>query len=585
MESDNLEWLPSTGSAVTALSCLPGPASSWFLHRFGQPTPIQQLTWPALTAGKNLLLSAPTGTGKTLAAFLPLLGWFFQARSSDSPWSIRSGITGLYLAPLRALGNDTERNLTDFVGELAACWPGSGGVSPRLAVRTGDSSSEARRTLFTDPPDLLLTTPESLAVLLSQPRLTPHLASLQWVVVDELHALIGNKRGADLSLSLERLEQLAGSPLQRVGISATVAPLDEAARFLVGVGRVCSIARVADTTPLEIAITPLPGERGFVNELVERIAPRLPEQRSTLIFTNARGLAERLAWALRQRLPDWDQLIAVHHSALAAARRHEVETCFKAGRLRAVVSSTSLELGIDIGPIDLVILVHPPGDVVRLLQRLGRCGHGPGRLRRGLVLTASASELLKAAVTVRSSQPARCEPIRPSYQPLDVLCQQVLGLACAGPCSADEVFSLVCRAFPYRELSRPDFDACLNYLLGLDHLGESWLPARLRGNPEHFTVLNQRTARVLRRNLGSILTEEPIAVVRAAGFIPAEETAGINPAARITVGEVDLLFAERLHPGDRFLLEREVPGSAPPGGGASAGRRDSGPAGRAALGR
>jgi len=394
---------------------------------------------------------------------------------------------------------------------------------------------------------VLLTTPESLAVLLSQPRLRPHWSGLRWVVIDELHALAGSKRGADLSLSLERLERLAESPMQRVGMSATAAPLDETARFLAGAGRACAIASLADTSPLRIAITPLAGEKRFLAELVERIAPLLPEQRSTLVFTNTRGLAERLAWTLRRELPGWDQLIAVHHSALAADRRRDVETQFKAGHLRAVVSSTSLELGIDIGPIDLVVLVHPPGDVVRLLQRLGRSGHGPGRVRRGLVLTASASELLEAAVTVRSSQPAQCEPLRPIEQPLDVLCQQILGMASADTCSADDLFLLVRRAYPYRDLSREDFDDCLRYLLGLDRSGETWLPARLRGSPEQFRVCDQRTARLLRRNLGSILTEEPMGVYLLEG-------GGEEPAPRL-IGQVDLLFAERLQSGDRFLLD------------------------------
>ncbi len=560
----NLAWLPPLATAESALASLPVPALRWFVQRFGQPTPIQCLAWPTLVAGKNLLLSAPTGTGKTLAAFLPLLGALFQSDSDESPWSMHPGVVGLYVAPPRALVNDAARNLTEFLGELAGFWP-SNPPTPRLLVRTGDSTAEERQSLFTNPPDVLLTTPESLAVLLSQPRFQPHWSGLRWVVLDELHALVGSKRGADLSLGLERLERLAGSErhggrsLQRVGMSATAAPLDETARFLAGVGRPCSIAFLADASPLEIAITPLTGEKRFLAELVERIAPLLPRQNSTLIFTNTRGLAERLAWTLRRQLPAWDQLIAVHHSALSANRRQEVEAQFKGGRLRVVVSSTSLELGIDIGPIDLVVLVHPPGDVVRLLQRLGRSGHGPGRIRRGLVLTASASELLEAAVTVRSSQPAQCEPLRPIEQPLDVLCQQILGMACAGPCSADDVFPLVRQAYPYRDLERDDFDACLRYLLGLDHLGESWLPARLRGNPEEFTVRDQRTARLLRRNLGSILTEEPLGVYLVD---PTAAEEGEEPPTPRLIGQVDLLFAERLQAGDRFLARWPLSGGA-----------------------
>lgn len=555
----NLVWLADL-PATMALASLPQAMAAWFVSRFGQPTSIQRLAWPALAAGKNVLISAPTGTGKTLAAFLPLLATF----RTDSPWSVGTGIRGLYLSPLRALGNDANRNLTDALTELSSFPPEGLSTGLRLAVRTGDTSPEERRAFADNPPDVLLTTPESLAVLLSQPRLAQHFASLRWVVVDEVHALAGSKRGADLSLSLERLERLAG-PLQRVGLSATARPLEEAAQFLVGVGRPCAIAASAETTPLELRITPLQRQGSFLTELVDRIVPLLPSAASTLIFTNTRGLAERLVWILRRRLPDWTDLIAVHHSSLSADRRRVVESQFKAGQLRTVVSSTSLELGIDIGPVERVILVHPPGDVVRLLQRLGRSGHGPGRVRRGLVLTATPAELLEAAVTATSGRSAQCEPLRSIVHPLDVLCQQILGMATSwGPpagghspawaeaCSSDDVFALVRQAHPYRELSRTDFDDCLRYLFGLDHKDEPWLPARLRGTPLQFTIHDQRTARLLRRNLGTILTEEPVAVLALPSLSPEMRE---EPPTQQTIGHVDTLFAERLQPGDRFLLD------------------------------
>ena len=209
-------------------------------------------------------------------------------------------------------------------------------------------------------------------------------------------------------------------------------------------------------------------------------------QRSTLVFTNTRSLAERLAWALRRAMPDWDALIAVHHSALAPSRRSDVEQRFKQGHLRVVVSSTSLELGIDIGAIDLVVLIHPPGDVVRLLQRVGRAGHGPGRISQGLVLTATPAELLEAAVTAASGLADQCEPLVLPWCPLDVLCQQLAGLAMAGEWSADDAYALIRRSAPFADLSRRDFDDCLAYLFGLDAAGQAWLPARLAGNAGGF---------------------------------------------------------------------------------------------------
>src|SRR5439155_24647959 len=220
-------------------------------------------------------------------------------------------------------------------------------------------------------------------------------------------------------------------------------------------------------TPLELSVEPLPEEGpGFLAGLVERLAVELERHRTTLIFTNARGLAERLTWALRCRFPQLAPRIAAHHSALAAPRRRLVERRLKSGHLRAVVSSTSLELGIDVGSVEQVVLVHPPGGVARLLQRLGRSGHGPGRTRRGLVLTTGPGELLEAAVTCAASRAAQLDGLECPDAPLDVLCQQLLGMAIMDPWHPDAAFALVCRAYPFCRLQRRDFDDCVNYLAG-----------------------------------------------------------------------------------------------------------------------
>jgi ATP-dependent Lhr-like helicase len=477
------------------------PEAGWFRGRFGAPTEIQRRGWPLVAGGGHVLLSAPTGTGKTLAAFLPLLGRLL----TDPAGAGGPGVLGLYVAPLKALVNDTARTLEAHLRELAGHFPGDR-PAPRVAVRTGDTSAALRRALRESPPAVLLTTPESLAVLLSQPALQELFRPLRWAVVDEVHALASAKRGADLALSLERLTALAAGPVQRVGLSATATPLDDAARYLAGVGQPCAVAHAEAGTGLELTLSPVDAGR-FLAALVERILPELEGNRSTLVFTNTRRLAEQLAWALRRNLPGREDQIAAHHSSLSARRRGEVEEAFKAGRLRAVVSSTSLELGIDVGPVDLVVLVHPPGDVVRLLQRVGRAGHGPRRIRRGLVLTANAAELLEAAVTAASGAAAQCEPLHVPAHPLDVLCQHLAGMAAAGPVSADEAYALVCRAEPYRNLPRADFDDCLRYLLGQDREGRPWLPPRLAGPPDAFALLDERTARLLRRNLGTILDQ------------------------------------------------------------------------------
>jgi ATP-dependent Lhr-like helicase len=528
-----LEHLSPPPSPDTALAALAGPVRAWFRQRFGQPTLAQRLSWPTLAAGRNLLLCAPTGTGKTLAAFLPILGRLLTGPPSAT-------VQCLYVSPLKALTNDVRRNLRDYLADIGPLLP-AGAVPVRVKARTGDTSAHARRQLVLEPPDILLTTPESLAVLLSQRSAAELLGSVRWVVADEVHALAGDKRGADLSLSLERLENLGGAALQRVGLSAACAPLATAARFLVGADRDCTFAQAPETAPLHLDVEPLPVAGGSLcQRLVARLAPELAASRTTLVFTNVRSLAERLAWALRRTFPDWDEQIAVHHSCLAARRRRLVERRLKEGTLRVVVSSTSLELGIDIGSVESVVLVHPPGGVVRLLQRVGRAGHAPGRPRRGLVLTASTAELLEAAVTASSGRAEQQELLRLPAHPLDVLCQHLLGLGTQGLWEKGRALALVRRAAPYQDLPASDFEDCLAYLSGRHRDGRCWLPARLRWEGNCFTVADDRTARLLRRNVGTILGEE---------LRPVRWEDGRD------VGEVAELFAERLQPGDRFLLD------------------------------
>lgn len=531
-----LDYLHAPCSADTALDALAEPLRLWFRQRFGTPTAAQRHAWPTLAAGNNLLLCSPTGSGKTLAAFLPILDQLLKEPGASS-------VRCLYLTPLKALGNDLRTNLRTYLDELRPFLAED--VALRVGLRTGDTSTRVRLAQRLRPPDVLLTTPESLAVLLSQSYADDMFAGVRWVVVDEVHALAANKRGADLALSLERLADLTQDRIQRVGLSATCAPLAEAARFLVGVGRSCTIASVGDSIAPQLSVEPLPTTGGaFLTRLLARLEPELATNGTTLIFTNTRNLAERLAWALRRRFPDEVEQIAVHHSALAARVRRTVEQSLKQGRLRVVVSSTSLELGIDIGSVEGVVLVHPPGGVSRLLQRVGRGGHAPGRPCRGLVLTSTPAELLEAAVTGASSQAAQIEPLRTPKYPLDVLCQQLLGMAARGFWTAETAYDLVRRAFPFRDLPRCDFNDCIDYLTGRRHDGRSWLPTRLRWENDAFAIADERTARLLRRNLGTILAEETRTI-----------RLNVNAKRKPAIGTVDDAFADRLHPGDRFLLD------------------------------
>ena len=526
-------WPPPSADAV--LARLAVPVRNWFVGQFRTPTLIQRLAWPALFERKHVLIAGPTGSGKSLAAFVPLL-----QRLLADPFAMP--IRCLYIAPLKALTNDARTNLQRQLKELERHLP-AGAPLPRVAVRTGDAGAAERKLLIAQPPHILLTTPESLAIMLCQEPLRDLLAQVRHVVVDEVHAMAVNKRGADLSLSLERLEELAGAPIQRLGLSATCAPLQEAARFLVGVGRDCTVAQAGDQSKLELQVEPLPITGGFWRTLVDRLEPELTRNRTTLIFANVRSSTERLGWLLGRRFPAWADAIGVHHSAMARGRRLQVERRLKAGELRVVISSASLELGIDIGRVDGVVLVHPPGCVVRLLQRVGRSGHEPGGVRCGLVLTASPAELMEATVTCASGRSNEYDRLTVADKPLDVLCQQLLGMAAQRSWTSEEARTLVRRAYPYRNLSDDDFAGCLDYLSGRRRDGSDWLPPRLAWASERWSLLDERTARILRQNIGTIL---------------ADDAAKVRLREGDKIGEVDEGFADRLKPGDRFLLGGRV---------------------------
>ncbi len=536
-------------SRETGLAVLPAPLRAWFTSRFHEPTGGQRLAWPVIAADKNILLCAPTGSGKTLAAFLPILARLLGEPASDA-------VKVIYVAPLKALIADARKNLRVVLQELRTTCPEL--RIPRVGRWTGDTPERVRRLLRRRSPEILLTTPESLAVLLSRGDAADSFGGVRWIVVDEVHSLATCKRGADLALSLERLESLSRFAVQRIGLSATCSPVQAAAGFLVGSGRTCVIAQVNDASPLDLVIEPLEEfGSGFLRTLLDRLEEEARRHRTTLVFTNTRNLAERVTWGLRRRWPDRADTIAVHHSSLSAGLRKRVERRLKRGELRVVVSSTSLELGIDIGSVDGVVLVHPPGGAVKLLQRVGRSGHAPGSCRRGVIFTASVAELLEATVTASSSRAAQYEPLRVVHQPLDVLCQQLLGMAAHRPYRPDEAFSIVRHAFPYRSLSRSDFDACLEYLSGRTQDGRDWLPSRLRWDAGEFSLIDERTARLLRRNLGTILADETrlVRITRDSQLVP-ESDDDFAPAMQVsTVGQVDEPFADRLKPGDRFVLD------------------------------
>ncbi|MHB1556328.1 MAG: DEAD/DEAH box helicase [Isosphaeraceae bacterium] len=591
------------------------PVRAWFESVFPEgPTPGQELAWPPIAAGENLLLVAPTGTGKTLAAFLAVLDRLFREREAGT---LAPGLRCVYVSPLRSLNYDIERNLATPLDGIARRLELE--RSPiRVGVRTGDTSAYERRKLRDDPPHVLITTPESLALLLSQAAWQPHWKGVEHLIVDEVHALAPTKRGADLAVSLERLAAQAERDPRRIGLSATTRAEPAVVRFLAGASRDCRVIVAPPppgTPPPRFDVESLirPGEaphRGLsYRRLLRRLRALIDSQRTTVVFANTRALAEKVTHDLRsgrsgvrspmaeapadplpspgspggspsrarsltmRRLRDGeapaepaprpgspsqegddsaadDLVIAAHHSALDVQRRRAIESGLRSGELRAVVTSTSLELGVDIGTADLAVQIGLPGGVSRCVQRVGRSGHRRGAAARGILLAATPAELVGAAVTARAAREGRLEPLRVPSTALDVVCQQLVGMACAGEQSVATAFDLIRRAGPMAELSREDFDACLAFLAG--ELGapagayESepgaeprWTSPRIWRRNGWFGLRSGRVSRWFRLNVGTILSEESVRVV----------------ADGRAVGTLEAAYAERLAPGDRFVLD------------------------------
>jgi ATP-dependent Lhr-like helicase len=475
-----------------------GPAvRAWFEATFEAPTPAQAEGWAAISEGRHTLIHAPTGSGKTLAAFLWCLDRLVREPSSKQ---LRGGPPGtvrtLYVSPLKALTYDVERNLRAPLAGIALAAQRLGGEPPSISIasRTGDTPQDERRDLVRHPPDILVTTPESLYLLLtSQAR--EILAGVEQVIVDEVHAIAGTKRGAHLALSLERLEELRHAeaqtkPLQRIGLSATQRPLETIARYLggVGEGRDVAIVDAGARKPLELKVVvpvedmarlgevlPLdeqPGGPVLGGEMRTSIWPAIHprilelirEHRSTIVFTNSRRLAERLAQRLNELAGE--ELVRAHHGSIAREQRLEIEEELKAGRLPALVATSSLELGIDMGAVDLVIQVESPTSVARGLQRIGRAGHQVGEPSKGVIFPKYRGDLLETAVVVRGMRDGKIEQTMLPRNPLDVLAQQLVAIAIGERFTVDELLAVVRHAAPFETLTREALEGVLGMLAG-----------------------------------------------------------------------------------------------------------------------
>ena len=531
----------------------------WFHSRFSEFSPPQRFAIPLIHRGRNCLISAPTGSGKTLAAFLTIISELVGLAERDE---LENRIYALYVSPLKALGNDIERNLQVPLRELAELAGRDLGI--RVEVRTGDTPPARKRRMLLKAPHILITTPESFAIALASKQFSKYFRRPRWAIIDEIHALAENKRGVHLSLSLERLNERV-EPV-RIGLSATIHPLEEVAKFLVGRRYGRELEEVADgadpyrdcvivdarfekemdlkvLSPVEDFIECSAGE--LYGNLYELIAELMEEHRTTLIFTNTRSRTERVVYQLKERRPHLVELVGAHHGSLSRELRLGLEERLKHGELKAAVSSTSMELGIDIGYVDLVILLGSPKSVTRALQRVGRSGHKLHDRAKGRAIVTDRDDLLECAVMLKGAMENRLDRIHIPLNCLDVLAQQVFGILMDGPTYVEDLWELVTRSYNFENLERADFERVLEYLAGeYVSLEDRRVYAKI--------WFDRRT-----RRLGKRGRLARVIYMTNAGTIPDESFITVKHGER-RIGQIEESFLEYLRKGDIFVLGGET---------------------------
>ncbi len=528
-----------------ALSAFSPAVQRWFSGAFAAPSPPQVKGWPAITRGEHTLITAPTGSGKTLAAFLWCLDRLMDELGRDA--GLGGGVHTLYISPLKALGYDVERNLEAPLAGIRAEAEGAGEAAPevRVAVRTGDTPSSRRAAMLRRPPHVLITTPESLFILLASEKAREVLfPDVRYVILDEIHALLGNKRGASLALSLERLGMLCAADPVRIGLSATVEPLALAGRFLGGLAgdgsdRPVTLVDAGQRKGMDLEVlTPVPDFTSLPDasvwpEVYPRILELIRSHRTTLIFVRMRAQAERVTRAVNELAQE--EICRPHHSALAADVRRKLEEQLKAGALPALISTGTMELGIDVGAIDLVLQIGSPGEVSAGLQRVGRAGHLLDAQSKGRIMALYREDLVECAVVGRRMLERELEPVNPTEGALDVVGQHVLAEVAMGPRRGDELLALARQAAPFRRLARATYHSVLELMAGR-------YPAEVaRGLTAKLTW--ERTTDLLTAHRGARLL-----VVTSGGTIPDH-------------GYYKLALADGAHLGEleeEFVYERKV---------------------------
>ena len=551
---NNFEYIsPRTNESISA--SLDPLVKKWFFSRFKEFSLTQRYGVLNIFERKSILISAPTGGTKTLTAFLSILNYLVSLARREE---LENRTYAVYCSPLKALTNDIHVNLERPLAEIfeIAEKDGIKLQEIRVGLRTGDTTAYERQKMAKNVPHIFVTTPESLAIVLNSPKFAEKFNLLEFLVVDEIHSLAENKRGTHFSLTMERLQELSVMPITRIGLSATVAPLEKVANYLVG-QRDCLIADVEMTKKLDLEV--LSPVEDFLEtdsvklntELYKKLDEMIQKNKTTLIFTNTRAATERVVNNLKEKFPKnyveiqedgttFDK-IGAHHSSLSKTHRFEIEENLRKGKLKVVVCSTSLELGIDIGFIDLVLLLGSPKAVSRAMQRIGRAGHQLHETARGKFLVYDFDELVECAVILKNSKEKIIDEVHIPENALDVLAQHVYGMAIDKVWNVDEMYKLVKKSYSYRNLSKDDFFSVISYLAGEYELGARNFYAKIWYDSEKREVGKRgKMARVIyMTNIGTIPDESFVTAVLQDGT---------------SIGKLDEMFLEKLKKGDVFVL-------------------------------
>src|SRR5947199_5082088 len=516
----------------------------WFQSKFKDLTEPQAYAVPLIHARKSVLVSSPTGSGKTLTAFLSIINELYAKQLRGE---LEDRIYCLYVSPLKALANDSNRNLEEPLRELTELSRKEGKPEPlvRVGVRSGDTSPQERQKQVRRPPHIFITTPESIAIILSTPKFREHFAKVEWVILDEIHEVCSSKRGSLLSICLERLREQTGQDFVRIGLSATIAPIEEEAKFLAGFAngkvRDMHIVEVDTRKSLDLAvlcpvrdITAVPMEVANAR-MYDLLSGLIDDHRTTLIFTNTRSGTEHVSFRLKERgVED----LEAHHGSLSKVTRLDVEQKLKEGKLKAAVSSTSLELGIDIGYIDLVVQIGSPKSVAKGLQRIGRAGHAYGETATGRMIAFEPWDLMECATRAKAAYDARIDRVEIPQNPLDVLAQAMVAMSLEKRWDIDEAFELARRSYPFHDLPKKDFLAVLDYLSSrnpdIKVFAKIWLD-----EAESRFGKKKGTRMIYYTNVGTI---------------PEEGTYHVYSERGSPLGELSEKFVEYLSPTDIFVL-------------------------------